>query len=281
MMQDFADRVAVITGAGSGLGAAMADVLAAEQMSVVALDIDGDRAQSTADAVTARGGRAVGSRVDVADRRSLEAAAELTRTTLGRCDLLCANVGVQQFGALDRLSDDDWHWVLSVNVMGTINTVSSFLPLMRASDGGRHILLTASSGVLTPGVRVGAYAATKYAIVGYGEALRLELAPEGIVVSIMFPAGMLTRHLESSTAARPAELGPSVTLDDDIDAMLGSREYDAAADAVTADVAVRNLVSELRGNHRYVFTHGRLRDVMVDRGRELLDAYDRMAAAGE
>jgi short-subunit dehydrogenase len=197
---------------------------------------------------------------------------------LGPCALLCANVGVQQFGALERLTTDDWRWVLSVNVMGTIDTVATFLPSLREAEGDAHILLTASSGVFTPGVRLGAYATSKYAVVGYGEALRLELAPEGIEVSLLFPAGMATRHLESSALARPTELGPAVMRSEDIEAMLATGEYDAAADIVGPDAAVEHLVRDLRDNRQYIFTHGQYRDTLVRRGRELLAAYDRMAA---
>lgn len=277
-MKEFAGRVAVITGAGSGLGAAMAHVLAREGMSVAVLDIDEATAAQTADAVTGQGGRAIACRVDVADGRSLADAAGRVTRELGACALLCANVGVQQFGALERLTADDWQWVLSVNVMGTIETVTTFLPSIRESNGDAHILLTASSGVFTPGVRLGAYATSKYAVVGYGEALSLELAPEGIEVSLLFPAGMATRHLESSALARPSERGPAVTRADDIEAMLASREYDAAADMVAPEVAVSHLVRDLRDNQHYIFTHGRYRDTLVRRGQEVLAAYDRMAA---
>ena len=249
-----------------------------EGMSVAVLDIDEATAAETADSVTRAGGRAIGLRVDVADAASLEDAAQHVTRELGSCALLCANVGVQQFGALERLTADDWRWVLGVNVAGTAQTVNTFLPSLREANGDAHVLLTASSGVFTPGVRLGAYAASKYAVVGYGEALRLELEPEGIQVSILFPAGMATRHLESSALARPSELGPSVMRPDDIEAMLESREYDATADVVDPEAAVRHLVAELRDNEPYIFTHGRYRDTLVRRGRELLAAFDRIAA---
>ena len=220
-MESLAGKTAVVTGAGSGLGAAMAHMFAAEGIDVVALDIDAPRAQATAEAVRATGVRAISAGVDVADADSLRAAAELTRDTFGGCDIVCANVGVQQFGAIDRLTDDDWQWIMSVNVFGVVRTVGEFLPLLREHTGERHVLLTASSSYFVPGVRLGAYVTSKYAVVGYGEVLRLELAPEGIGVTIVFPAGMESRHLESSVSARPAELGESVMLPDDIDAMIG------------------------------------------------------------
>ena len=132
---NFDGGVAVITGAGSGLGAALAQRFAAEGMRVAALDINADHAGRTADAVRASGVDAMSTRVDVADPSSLADAAREVAATFGACNVLCANVGVQQFGALDVLTAEDWQWVLSVNVLGTVQTVNAFLPLLRASSG--------------------------------------------------------------------------------------------------------------------------------------------------
>lgn len=120
-------------------------------MAIVALDIDGERAEQTAQGVRDQGGRAIAMRIDVADRSALEKAAEAARAEFGGCNVLCANVGVQQFGAIDRLTENDWRWVLDVNVLGVVNTVAAFLPLLRASTGQRRVVVTASSSVLVPG----------------------------------------------------------------------------------------------------------------------------------
>jgi NAD(P)-dependent dehydrogenase (short-subunit alcohol dehydrogenase family) len=275
-MDSLAGKTAVVTGAGSGLGAAMANMFADEGIDIVALDIDAPRAQATAEAVAAKGVRAISAGVDVADAETLRAAAELTRDQFGGCDILCANVGVQQFGALDRLTDEDWQWIMSVNVLGVVHTVNEFLPLLRERTGERHVLLTASSSFFVPGVRLGAYVTSKYAVVGYGEVLRLELAPEGIGVTIVFPAGMESRHLESSVLARPAELGESVMLPDDIEAMMASRKWDATANLATPEHAIRNLLCDLRADRPYVITHGSYRPQVEDRQLEVLDTFDRM-----
>src|SRR5262245_35570143 len=180
MSAELAGRIAVVTGAGSGLGAAMCRRFAEAGMAVAALDIDEARAKETAMTLAESCGVPAMSRhVDVGDERSLADAAAQVEATLGGCDVLCANVGVQQFGAIDRLTEDDWTWVLNVNVLGTVRTVAAFLPLLRRRAGLRRVVLTASSGVLVPGVRLGAYQASKFAVWGYGETLRLELAGEG------------------------------------------------------------------------------------------------------
>jgi NAD(P)-dependent dehydrogenase (short-subunit alcohol dehydrogenase family) len=270
----FWQGAAVVTGAGSGLGAAMVERFAGEGMGIVALDIDGARAEETAAKVRQAGGKAIAIGVDVADRAALDKAAKAAGEAFGSVNVLCANVGVQQFGAAERLSYEDWRWVLDVNVIGLAQTVSAILPLIRAASGNRRIVVTASSGVLAPGVRLGAYATSKFAVMGYGETLRMELAGEGIGVSVLFPAGMSTRHLESSKLARPAELGESVTMPDDIAAMMDSRKLDNVI-VQTPQFATRHLLEELEANRRYIITHGDFRTELRDRCEDLMSALER------
>lgn len=268
--------VAAITGAGSGLGEAMALAFADAGFDVAALDIDEPRARDTATAVETRGRKAIAVGVDVADPASMADAARVVEEALGPVTVLCANVGVQQFGAIDRLTPADWQWVLSVNVGGPVNTVTAFLPSLRRARGRRRIVLTASSAVFDPGPRLGAYTASKHAVVGFGETLRIELAPEDIGVSILFPGGMATRHLDSSAAARPAELGPSITLDEDFEALMATSM--ASADAVVDPVyAIRHLLEDLANGEPYIVTHGTYRDRLVARDAAILAAFDRAA----
>ncbi|HKY89850.1 MAG TPA: SDR family oxidoreductase [Nevskiaceae bacterium] len=267
-----------MTGAGSGLGAAMADVFADAGAQLALLDIDAARAESQAAALRARGVQALALCVDVASPASLKAAAEAVESRFGACDVLCANVGVQQFGAVDKLTDQDWTWVLSVNVKGVVDTVAAFLPLLRKREGDRHVVLTASSSFFTPGVRMAAYVSTKYAVVGYGEVLRQELAGEGINVAMLFPAGMTTRHLESSAQARPKDLGASRLDSADIRAMMASAKMDPQRDITTAAHAVRNLLDDLRAKQPYLITHGGYRQQVEERHRRVLEAFDRMEA---
>ena len=269
-------RIAVVTGGGSGLGAAIGRELAAVGMAVALLDIDEDGARRVAASLADEHGvPTLGLRVDVGDTASVERAAAAVAGELGGCDVLCANVGVQQFGAIDRLTEDDWRWVLEVNVLGTVRTVAAFLPMIRDRHGFRRIVLTASSGALVPGVRLAAYTASKDAVIGYGETLRLELADEDIGVTLLFPAGMQTRHLESSKLARPAEIGEWVLADDDIEAMLSSRSI-GDEHVATPEHAVRNLVTDLLADEPYVITHGAYRDQYRRRLAEIDAAFDRM-----
>lgn len=271
----FWNGAAVVTGAGSGLGASMVQRFSDAGMAIVALDIDGARAQETADRVMAAGGRAIAMGVDVSDRAAMLAAAKAAEDEFGSCNALCANVGVQQFGALDSLGEAEWRWVLDVNVMGVVNTVAAFLPLIRKADGNRRICLTASSSVLLPGERIGAYVASKFAVMGYGDVLRLELARENIGVSILYPAGMETRHLESSQIAKPADIPGAVMSQEDIDFMLSSRNLDTAFHVATPEHATRNLLADLAADLPYIVTHGDYRGELIERNEALLAAFDR------
>lgn len=245
-------------------------------MAVAALDIDADAALATAKTLADEYGVATTSTwVDVGEPESVTAAATHVESALGGCDVICANVGVQQFGAIDRLTDDDWTWMVNVNVLGTVRTVAAFLPLLRQREGFRRIVLTASSGVLTPAIRLGAYQTTKYAVMGYGDTLRQELADEGIGVTVLFPAGMMTRHLESSAAARPTDKGEWVLLPDDIEAMMSSGAM-GADDIVAPEHATRNLLTDLVADEPYVITHGGYRAHYHERLAALEAAFDRM-----
>lgn len=250
-------EVAVVTGGASGFGLALAARCAASGRDVVLLDLDGERATTEAATLAdAHPVRVEGHRADVSSGADLTAVAGGVDARFGRCDLLFVNVGVQQFGAVERLTDDDWRWLLDVNVIGAARTVRAFLPLLRRGGTGR-IAFTASANVLAPAARLGAYQASKAALVALAETLRIELAPESIQVSVIFPAGMITRHLESSLAARPADLRSSAPRDDDRTAMLASRPL-TAADLTTADAAAGRALDEVLAGEPYVVTHGEL-----------------------
>jgi NAD(P)-dependent dehydrogenase (short-subunit alcohol dehydrogenase family) len=269
-------RIAVVTGAASGLGRALAEACATAGISVALLDIDGDRVTEAAEAIEgAYGVETMAAQADVGVAVDVEAAAVAVRHRFDGCDLLFANVGVQQFGAVERLTDEDWSWVLNVNVIGTARTVRSFLPLIRSRSGARHITMTASSSVLVPGRRLGAYQASKSAVLGLGETLRLELADEGIGVTVLFPAGMVTRHLESSALARPAELGLSQTFPDDIEAMVASLSM-GEEDFATPEHAARHVLDDIVANEPYMITHGGYRAAYRSRSQDVERAFDRM-----
>ncbi len=270
-------RHAVVTGGASGFGLAIAQRCAASGADVGLLDIDGERAAEAAVALAAAHGvRVVGRRVDVASSADVEAAAADVSKQFGGCDLLWVNVGVQHFGAVENITDDVWRWVLDVNVVGAARTVRAFLPLLRAGDDAR-IAFTASANVVAPAARLGVYQASKCALVGLAETLRIELAPESIDISVVYPSGMLTRHLESSAAARPSALGPGEVTDDDLNAMMASRPM-TEADLTTAEIAADRALAGVLAGERHIFTHGDLAEPVARHHAEMEQALARLDA---
>ncbi len=134
--------------------------------------------------------------VDVIDRDGMAAAAQRTLEVFGRCDIVVNNAGVGVNPSVDEVTYADWDWVLSVNLGGTVNGIMSFLPTLLAQGEG-HIVNTASMAGILPTANNYVYAASKYAVRGLSESLRLTLAPRGIGVSVVFPGLTQSRMLQS------------------------------------------------------------------------------------
>ncbi len=263
--------VAVVTGGASGFGLALAERGAAAGMDLALLDLDGEGAADEAARVgAAHGVDAVGLAVDVTDAASVEAAAAAVGGRFGVADLVVSNVGVQLFGSVEAFTDDEWRWVLDVNVVGSARVARAFLPLLRRSDRPR-LAFTTSSSVLDPASRLGAYQASKFAVWGLAETLRVELAGDGITVTVVFPSGMITRHLETSEAAQPDHLRRPIANDGDFDAMIASNPAMASMLA-TPDDAARGVLEAALAGEPYVITHGDLTGAVAARGERLAAA---------
>ena len=263
--------MAVVTGAGGGIGAGMAEAFAAEGMHVVVADIEEASAQATAERVRAAGVRSVAVHTDVADPASVAALADRAFAEFGEVHLLCNNAGVLLFRPLAEMSLQDWQWLLSVNLFGVIHGIHSFLPRMLAQGGDGHIVNTASIAGLAVGrVRnVGAYHASKYAVVGLSEALRTELEPAGIGVSMICPGGVNTRIAEAERN-RPAAMGPASSLG-------RAGPANAVGRMEPSDIA-RLVVRGVRENRKFIITHPERRREVADRCEHLLQAFDEAAA---
>ena len=257
--------VAVVTGGASGFGLALGERCAALGMDVALLDLDGERAAAEASRLGA-----FGTGVDVADASSVDAAADAVGARFGAADLVISNVGVQLFGAVETFTDDEWRWVLDVNVTGSARVARAFLPLLRASSGPK-LAFTTSSSILDPAARLGAYQASKFAVWGLAETLRVELAPDGIGVSVILPSGMLSRHLETSEAAQPAHVRRPIAGEGDFDAMIASNPAMASMLATPEDAAAGVVEAVLAGDP-YVITHGDLTEAVASRSAALTRA---------
>jgi len=211
MLRELDDKVAVVTGAGSGLGAALAQGFAAAGMRVVAADIDLEAVAATA---TAIGEPAIAVRTDVAEAESVEALADRAFETFGRVDLLVNNAGVFQGGLCWERSLDDWRWAFGVNVWGIIHGIRSFVPRMIAQDSEGHVVNTASVAAFVAGPFSSPYVTSKCAAFALTEGLALDLAAVGskIGASVLTPSAFDT-GIAHTERVRPARYGRDETQD--------------------------------------------------------------------
>jgi NAD(P)-dependent dehydrogenase (short-subunit alcohol dehydrogenase family) len=188
----FAGKVALVTGAGSGIGRATALSLARAGADLILCDIDEEKATSTADAIRALGRRASARSVDVSSREAMAAFADEVHKEHAAVDLLVNNAGVGLSGGLLDTSLDDWSWILGVNVMGVVHGCHFFVPRMVERGRGGHVVNIASIVGLAGSRLLVAYCTSKFAIVGLSESLRGELHPHGIGVTAVCPGFIQT-----------------------------------------------------------------------------------------
>jgi NAD(P)-dependent dehydrogenase (short-subunit alcohol dehydrogenase family) len=189
MLQQLDGKVAVITGGGSGIGASLARACAGEGMRVVVADVNGDRAEAIASELPHD--TAAFKPVDVSDAEQVQELADFAFDTFGAVHLLCNNAGVSPAGRIWDFSDEDYRWLVGVNLFGVMNGLRSFVPRM-IDQGEGHIVNTGSGASFVSTPRLGPYCSTKHAIVGLSEALRYELEGTGVGVSVLVPAGVNT-----------------------------------------------------------------------------------------
>ena len=210
MIQDFRDKVAVVTGAASGIGAALAEGCASAGMRVVAADIDEAGAKGTA----ARIDGALGVAADVADGDSVAALADAAFDAFGQVDLLINNAGVFQGGLSWERSIEDWEWTLGVNVYGIIHAIRSFVPRMIAQHSEGHVVNTASVAAFVAGAASSPYVVSKCAALSLTECLALDLAAVNskIGASVLTPSSFAT-GIAHTSRVRPARYGKDETAD--------------------------------------------------------------------
>ncbi|GAG25784.1 unnamed protein product, partial [marine sediment metagenome] len=172
-MKEFKDKVAVITGAASGIGLGIARRAVKEGMKVVLADIEKDALNQTEEELKSAGAEVISVVTDVSKLENIEILAQKTIETFGEVHLLCNNAGVAAPGALWECILSDWNWVIGVNLWGVINGIQTFIPIMLQQDNECHIVNTSSMAGLLHGDGVnGIYSVTKQAVVALSESLR-------------------------------------------------------------------------------------------------------------
>ena len=259
---------AVITGAASGIGAALADHLAARGTHVILADIDADRVETVASAIRAKGGMATACSVDHADRSSIEALASFAKAELEGIDLVVANAGVGAGGPLWSTPQRNIDWVMAVNLMGPIWMAQAFVPLLIEADRPSRFAMTGSEhslGLPSRGGQASIYTVSKHAVLGVAETLRRDLADTQVEVSIICPAVVLTDIWNPLRTRHERFGGPRVI-----------EQRTSTEPGLTPDEAASRILDGLDAGEFYVFTHGNdIAEVHGAQAADITQALDR------
>lgn len=206
-MKEFKGKVAVITGAASGIGRGIAERCVIAGVKVVLADIDEVTLAKAETELKTLGGSVLSVRTDVSKRSDVELLARRTLDAFGQADLLFNNAGVAAGGPAWEATWNDWAWVIGVNLWGVIHGVKVFTPLMLAQNTECHIVNTSSTAGLIAGGGSAPYAVTKHAVVALSESLYLSLQQRNapVKVSVLCP-GLVRTNIADTERSRPAEL---------------------------------------------------------------------------
>lgn len=265
-MQDLEGKVAVVTGAASGLGRAMAFAFAAEGMDLALADVDEKGLAETLAGLRSSNIKTLSLRVDVSRAAEVEALAQRAQEALKGLHLVCNNAGVALTGAVWENTEHDWEWILGVNLRGVVNGVRAFAPRLIAQGEG-HIVNTASvAGLISP-PGMGAYSVSKHAVVALSEALHHDLRERGsrVGVSVLCPAYVPT-GIADSDRNRPRALGSSRKTPAD----LTLKKAVSSGKQSAGDIA-RAVVAAVKAGRFYVLTHPAIKGAIRARMEDVLE----------
>jgi NAD(P)-dependent dehydrogenase (short-subunit alcohol dehydrogenase family) len=240
-LDDLDGRVAVVTGAASGIGLALCERFAAEGMRVVMADVDASALEEAAARIDAE---VLPTTVDVRSWDAMDELAARSFEGFGAVHVLCNNAGVQLDRRVWETTRAEWEWLLGVNLGGVVHGLHAFLPRMIASGEPGHVVNTASVGGLLAFPKIAPYTCAKFGVVGLSEGLANDLRDEGlpIGVSVLCPGPVTSMLRENSALLRPGSGGPDPTLLDGVERMPAT------------DVAGM-VVDAIRGGRFWILTH--------------------------
>lgn len=270
-MDQFTDRVAVVTGAGSGMGKAFAVRWAQEGMKVVAADIDQPTLDATVAELNAAGHQAIGVRTDVSDAAAVQHLADEAVSAFGGVHILCNNAGVEGFlaGAIWEATEKDWTWTVDVNYWSVVNGLRSFVPLMLAQDEPAHIVNTASMTAVISASNM--YGITKHAVLALSEVLNNDLRERNakIGVTALCP-GTIATNLFHGNRNRPEHLRNDAGGAVDDAAELREKMHAILSEGMSPDEVANRLVDAVRRNALYLLTDHDWDDQVIARHEAIL-----------
>lgn len=268
-MKDLAGKTAFITGSAGGIGLGIATALAEAGVRITLSDIDEAELEKSAAKLAESAGDVIAVPLDVTDRAGWLAAVQEVESALGPVQILVNNAGVSTSGmGIDEITPELWDHVVAINLTGVYNGIHYFLDGMRAAGGGHIVNVSSAAGLmgvpeLTP------YSATKFALVGFSEALRAELAESGISVSVLCPGGVRSRLWRTSRRIRGLP---------DTDAPPDDWSGQSANATMEPYEVGRRVLDAILSDELYIHTHPEFAPYVVRRHEEMMQAFDRAEA---
>ncbi len=266
-MENLQGKVAVITGGASGIGRAVAERAAADGMKIVLGDIEEGPLKEAVQELTVQGTEAIGVVTDVSDLASVQALRDAALDRFGAVHLVHNNAGIGLGGPIWEVREEDWRWILGVNLWGVIHGVATFVPVL-IEQGEGHVVNTASIAGLIAAPFLGPYNATKQAVVAISETLFKDLQAVGapVGVSVLCPGFVQTR-IADSERNRP-EWAP----DRDVPgaAELRGAVQDMVDGGIAASIVADRVIEAVRTNTFYILTHPELEGALSTRFDDIL-----------
>jgi NAD(P)-dependent dehydrogenase (short-subunit alcohol dehydrogenase family) len=270
-MDEFEGRVAVVTGAASGIGLATATRFAHEGLHVVLADIERDPLEAAVSKLRGQGHDVLGVPTDVSQWDAIQHLADQTLDAFGQVNVVHNNAGVVRAGRMEELSIADWEWVLGVDLWSVIYGVKTFLPLIREAGEG-HIVNTASSAGLQSAPEIGPYNVSKFGVVALSETLQLELIAEDspIGASVLCPGAIATRITESERNR------PDAAAETETNQRFRAFASKVVEEGLSPESVADQIVHAIRAQEFWILTHADWIDVLrmrvegMEDGRKLV-----------
>jgi NAD(P)-dependent dehydrogenase (short-subunit alcohol dehydrogenase family) len=262
-VKDLTGKVAVVTGAASGIGLAITEALCGRGARVAMADIESQPLEEAAARLAGGGAEVVPVITDVSDLESVRALRERVEDDLGATELLFNNAGVAGGGLIWQIPHAVWEWVLAANLWGVINGIEVFVPGMVERDGG-HVVNTASVAGLLAAPAMGPYTASKHAVVGISETLRhdLQLAGSHVQVSVLCPGFVRTRIGDSDRNRRDV---PDSEQADPLAEVFAPLIRQAIEGGIAPEIVAAHVLAAIDGDRFWILTHEEFGAMITER----------------
>lgn len=267
-MENVDGRTAFVTGAASGIGLGMVRAFSRAGMRVMMADIEAPALSEAAAGLRDQGATVETVVCDVSQRDAVLAAAAATLDAFGKVHVVCNNAGVTSGGLIEDCTEQDWQWVIGVNLLGVLHGCQAFVPHIKRQQEGGHIVNTASMAGLLGGMAAwGPYNATKYAVVGLTEVLRQEGRSGGFSASVLCPGGVNTRIFDAPRN-RPQRFGPQQSI------VADSVSAEDLKKGLDPDIVGRLVLEAIVANRLFIFTDPRFKSLVQKRHDKMLADFD-------